>query len=206
MGWSFVLRRWVRRMGRVTMAVNEGKALMSKSRPLGGVIHTYQKYDPKNFPSPTQPPPDMVSPAFEHMLTYGSMRELTDEETGPRGPSRSQPDRRAGAEPRNAWPQCSASASGRFWRRTRPTRCSKTAARSLPRDGGRMRAAQEACATRFKRLSKTSRFATSSDCGISRRRALGIRPAVDAAHRAAGRQIPGRRAGGEIRIHRPHSR
>ncbi len=53
---------------------------MSKSRPLGGIIHTYQKYDPKNFPSPTQPPPDLVSPAFEHMLMYGSMRELSDEE------------------------------------------------------------------------------------------------------------------------------
>jgi uncharacterized protein with von Willebrand factor type A (vWA) domain len=54
--------------------------IMSNSRPLGGIIHTYQKYDPKNFPSPTQPPPDLVSPAFEHMLMYGSMRELTDEE------------------------------------------------------------------------------------------------------------------------------
>ncbi|HEV3416329.1 MAG TPA: hypothetical protein VG056_05935, partial [Pirellulales bacterium] len=53
---------------------------MSKTRPLGGIIHTYQKYDPKNFPSPTQPPPDLVSPAFEHMLAYGNMRELTDEE------------------------------------------------------------------------------------------------------------------------------
>jgi uncharacterized protein with von Willebrand factor type A (vWA) domain len=47
---------------------------------LGGVIHTYQKFDPKNLPSPTQPPPDLVSPAFEHLLAYGSMRELTDEE------------------------------------------------------------------------------------------------------------------------------
>ena len=53
---------------------------MSKKQSLGGVIHTYQKYDPKNFPSPTEPPPDLVSPAFEHMLMYGSMRELTDEE------------------------------------------------------------------------------------------------------------------------------
>ncbi len=53
---------------------------MPNSRPLGGVIHTYQKFDPKTFPSPTQPPPDLVSPAFEHMLMYGSMRELTDEE------------------------------------------------------------------------------------------------------------------------------
>ncbi len=47
---------------------------------LGGIIHTYQKYDPVEFPSPTAPPPDMVSPAFEHLLHYGSMRRLTDEE------------------------------------------------------------------------------------------------------------------------------
>jgi len=46
----------------------------------GGVIHTYQKYDPKNFPSPTQPPADLVSPAFEHWLTHGNLRRLTDEE------------------------------------------------------------------------------------------------------------------------------
>jgi uncharacterized protein with von Willebrand factor type A (vWA) domain len=47
---------------------------------LGGIIHTYQKYDPVNLPSPTAPPPDLVSPAFEHMLYYGNMRRLTDEE------------------------------------------------------------------------------------------------------------------------------
>ena len=52
---------------------------MSSEQP-GGVIHTYQKYDPKNFPSPTQPPPDLISPAFEHMLAYGDLRELTPEE------------------------------------------------------------------------------------------------------------------------------
>jgi uncharacterized protein with von Willebrand factor type A (vWA) domain len=54
---------------------------MSDEQPrFGGVIHTYQKFDPLEFPSPTQPPPDMVSPAFEHMLQYGNMRRLTDEE------------------------------------------------------------------------------------------------------------------------------
>jgi uncharacterized protein with von Willebrand factor type A (vWA) domain len=53
---------------------------MNQPKPLGGVIHTYQKFDPKNLPSPTAPPPDLVSPAFEHLLMYGSMRELTDEE------------------------------------------------------------------------------------------------------------------------------
>jgi uncharacterized protein with von Willebrand factor type A (vWA) domain len=47
---------------------------------VGGVIHTYQRFDPRNLPSPTQPPPDLVSPAFEHLLMFGSMRELTDEE------------------------------------------------------------------------------------------------------------------------------
>ena len=50
------------------------------TRVIGGIIHTYQRYDPKNFPSPTQPPPDLVSGAMEHMLAYGSIRELTDEE------------------------------------------------------------------------------------------------------------------------------
>jgi len=47
---------------------------------LGGIIHTYQKYDPVNFPSPTEPPPDMVSPAFEHMLEYGNMDDYSAEE------------------------------------------------------------------------------------------------------------------------------
>lgn len=53
---------------------------MSRKKPIGGVIHTYQKYDPVNIPSPNQPPPDMVSPAFEHLLAYGDLSELTDEE------------------------------------------------------------------------------------------------------------------------------
>ncbi len=47
---------------------------------LGGVVHTYQKYNPAEFPSPTQPPPDFVSPAFEHALMYGRYRELSEEE------------------------------------------------------------------------------------------------------------------------------
>ncbi len=49
-------------------------------RGLGGIIHTYQKYDPKNFPPPTSEPPDLASAAMEHMLTYGNMRRFTPEE------------------------------------------------------------------------------------------------------------------------------
>ena len=53
---------------------------MTRKQSIGGVVHTYQKFDPAHFPSPTQPPPDMISPAFEHALMYGKYRELTDEE------------------------------------------------------------------------------------------------------------------------------
>src|SRR5207247_5620725 len=53
---------------------------MSQHHPLGGIIHTYQKYDPVECPSPTAEPPDLVTPAMEHLLHFGSMRELTEEE------------------------------------------------------------------------------------------------------------------------------
>src|SRR5260370_27364784 len=53
---------------------------MSKRDDLGGIVHTYQKFDPIEFPSPTAPPPDVVSQAFEHMLYYGNTRRLTEEE------------------------------------------------------------------------------------------------------------------------------
>ncbi|MEE8459900.1 MAG: VWA domain-containing protein [Phycisphaerales bacterium] len=53
---------------------------MRSREGLGGIIHTYQGYDPRHFPPPTREPPDMVSGAFEHMLAYGSTRRLTEEE------------------------------------------------------------------------------------------------------------------------------
>lgn len=46
----------------------------------GGVIHVYQKYNPLRFPSPTKPPPDLASAAVNHMLTFGSLRQLSEEE------------------------------------------------------------------------------------------------------------------------------
>ncbi len=46
----------------------------------GGVVHVYQKFNPVHFPSPTQPMPDLVSPAMEHLLTFGTLRELSEEE------------------------------------------------------------------------------------------------------------------------------
>lgn len=55
---------------------------MANRDTLGGVIHTYQKYDPAKFPSPRDggDGPDLVSAAFEHALMFGERRELTAEE------------------------------------------------------------------------------------------------------------------------------
>jgi uncharacterized protein with von Willebrand factor type A (vWA) domain len=53
---------------------------MSQRQRLGGIVHSYQKYDPRKFPSPTQPPPDLLSPTFDHLLASGSTRHLTSEQ------------------------------------------------------------------------------------------------------------------------------
>lgn len=55
-------------------------SLPPTNRHRGGIVHTYQQYDPAKYPSPNAAPPDLVSPAFEHMLQFGSMRELTEEQ------------------------------------------------------------------------------------------------------------------------------
>src|SRR3954469_5352864 len=46
----------------------------------GGIVHTYQRYDPVNFPSPSAPPPDMVSPLMNHVLEFGDADEFTEEQ------------------------------------------------------------------------------------------------------------------------------
>jgi uncharacterized protein with von Willebrand factor type A (vWA) domain len=53
---------------------------MNINQPPGGVIQTYQKYDPVQFPSPTAPPPDVASAAMEHLLEHGDLRDFTEEE------------------------------------------------------------------------------------------------------------------------------
>ncbi|MFM8494584.1 MAG: hypothetical protein ACKOEM_03540, partial [Planctomycetia bacterium] len=47
---------------------------------LGGIVHTYQRYDPARIPPPRPPAADLVSPAMEHLLEFGSVDELTDEQ------------------------------------------------------------------------------------------------------------------------------
>jgi uncharacterized protein with von Willebrand factor type A (vWA) domain len=47
---------------------------------LGGIVHTYQRYDPARIPSPRPPQADLVTPAVEHLLEFGSAAELTEEQ------------------------------------------------------------------------------------------------------------------------------
>jgi uncharacterized protein with von Willebrand factor type A (vWA) domain len=43
---------------------------------LGGIVHTYQRYDPAAIPPPRPPEVDLVSGAMEHLLEYGELDEL----------------------------------------------------------------------------------------------------------------------------------
>ena len=40
---------------------------------LGGIIHTYQKYDPINLPAPTQPPPGGVQQKTRPFYVEGAV-------------------------------------------------------------------------------------------------------------------------------------
>ncbi|MCA9256636.1 MAG: hypothetical protein KDA33_13400, partial [Phycisphaerales bacterium] len=46
----------------------------------GGLVHTYRGYDPQRYPMPDHAPADLVSPAFDHLMAYGSLDDLTPEQ------------------------------------------------------------------------------------------------------------------------------
>ncbi|MFM7243322.1 MAG: hypothetical protein ACKO40_03990 [Planctomycetaceae bacterium] len=47
---------------------------------LGGIVHTYQRYDPVRVPPPRPPAVDLLTPAMEHLLEFGDAAELTAEQ------------------------------------------------------------------------------------------------------------------------------
>ena len=47
---------------------------------LGGIVHSYQRYDPARIPPPRPPQVDLVTPAMEHMLEFGDLDDLTEEQ------------------------------------------------------------------------------------------------------------------------------
>lgn len=46
----------------------------------GGIVHAYLGYDPRVFPSPTAPPPDVAGAAFDFAMQYGDLADLTEEQ------------------------------------------------------------------------------------------------------------------------------
>jgi uncharacterized protein with von Willebrand factor type A (vWA) domain len=49
-------------------------------KPLGGIVHSYQRYDPVRIPPPRPPETDLATPAVEHMLATGGLDGLTAEQ------------------------------------------------------------------------------------------------------------------------------
>ena len=47
---------------------------------LGGIVHTYQRYDPARIPPPRPAEVDLVTPAMEHLLEFGDASELTEQQ------------------------------------------------------------------------------------------------------------------------------
>ena len=139
---------------------------MSKPDNLGGIIHTYQKYDPVQFPSPTAPPPDLVSPAFEHLLLLRQHAPAHRGGTGPRRAHRSQPDSRTGAEPGIAHGPAARTQtqdSGDL----RDRQSAERGASQLPRSGRGRRSRRPSCAAPSRRPCARSNCTTSNSCGIA---------------------------------------
>ena len=53
---------------------------MQSRDTLGGIVHSYQRYDPARIPPPRPPQADLVTPAVEHLLEFGSIDELTEQQ------------------------------------------------------------------------------------------------------------------------------
>ncbi len=140
---------------------------MANRNTLGGVIHTYQKYDPARFPSPTQPPPDLVSPALEHMLMFGERRELTEEELA--RAIRLDPSQIAGLGPSiDALIAMLEERKRKILAQVRDAQRSQEGPRGVSHAGGRGEAAHASCARCSIASSRRSRSATWSGCGTPR--------------------------------------
>ena len=53
---------------------------MPSRESLGGIVHSYQRYDPVRIPPPRPAATDLATPAVEHMLATGGLDDLTDEQ------------------------------------------------------------------------------------------------------------------------------
>ena len=63
-----------------SMTPRGSDSIMRSRRSFGGIVHSYQRYDPARIPPPRPPATDLATPAMEHMLATGSLDDLTDEQ------------------------------------------------------------------------------------------------------------------------------
>ena len=180
---------------------------MSNRKTLGGVIHTYQKYDPQALsPAPRSRRPTWCRRPSSTCSCTASMRELTDEELA--RAIRSIPARSPGSAPASMpCSPCSKSGSGRFLQKYETNRVMKEAAGATiaklgesikpPRNLQKNASTRPSAEEQIRDLERLW-YRAGDDT-------LAIRPAAGAAGRAAGRQVPDRRAGREVRVHRPHA-
>ena len=180
-----------------------GSSMKSRS-PLGGVIHTYQKYDPQHFPSPRQPPPDVVSGAFEHLLAYGDLRELSDEELA--RAVRIDPRQIAGLGPSlEALMAMLRERKRKILANLRDRARGAGGGPAIPAVGRRRSSLRRRWPTRFHKAVQQEQLYDLERLWYLRRRTWPLRPAVAAADRQTGREVSDRRAGGQVRLHRPHA-
>ena len=160
---------------------------------------------PRRFP---QPDGAAARPGLAGVRAPAHLRQHAPADrggAGPRRPHRPEPDRAAsGRASKRSW-RCCASASARSSKPTRPARV-ETEARQQFHDqagaGSTAGQAREALSGgRARGAAPRPRTALVS----RRRRARPVRPAAAAAHRTARREVPGRRAGRQVRVHRPHA-
>ena len=164
---------------------------MANRHNLGGIIHTYQKYDPVNLPAPTQPPPDLVSPALEHMLMFGDARRLTDEELA--RAIRLDPSQIAGLGPSlDALLAMLLERKRKILAKYETESVQGLARKEYQKAGSKVDPPPK-LRERFKRAVQEEQLRDLENAVVrGRRRALQIRPAARAARRNARQQVPGR--------------
>ena len=59
-------------------------SMMPTRDTLGGIVHTYQQYDPARIPPPRPPAVDLVTPAMEHLLEFGDASTNSPRSSSPR--------------------------------------------------------------------------------------------------------------------------
>ncbi len=168
----------------------------------GGIVHTYQRYDPVNFPSPTAPPPDMVSPMMEHVLNFGDTDEFTEEQLA--NAIHLDASQIAGLGPSIDALKEMLRERKRKILETYETKAAQKAAEKAFRDVAQKVTPPKKLANDFRKAVKEEQIADLESLYFragddNSPFAQGARPA----RRAARRQVSGGRTRGEVRVHRP---